>query len=285
MKSASTAMINLLATDNFLMADLFMFTLVDGSKIYITSTDINITYSGNTYISVAGMSRNSYKLSKGTSVDTLQVMIYPDNTSNNITIGGLPFISACVLGALDGAFLSLNRAFMPTWGDTSAGVVNLFSGRVSTVSGDRTMLQIDVKSMLEYFNIQMPKNLFQAPCSHILYDTGCTINQASYTTNFTVTSVMNNRSIYTGIAQANGYYNSGVISCLTGANAGAKRSITDFTSEIATVSYAWNNIPQIGDTFSISAGCDKTMATCTAKFSNLANYRGFPFVPPPEMSY
>ena len=39
----------------------------------------------------------------------------------------------------------------------------------------------------------------------------------------------------------------------------------------------------VGDTFTVTAGCDKTMATCTA-FGNLVNYGGEPFIPPPELS-
>ena len=34
-----------------------------------------------------------------------------------------------------------------------------------------------------------------------------------------------------------------------------------------------------GDGFEITAGCDKTAATCAAKFDNLLNYRGFPHMP------
>jgi uncharacterized phage protein (TIGR02218 family) len=29
----------------------------------------------------------------------------------------------------------------------------------------------------------------------------------------------------------------------------------------------------------VSAGCDKSAATCRAKFSNLLNFRGFPHLP------
>ena len=34
-----------------------------------------------------------------------------------------------------------------------------------------------------------------------------------------------------------------------------------------------------GDTFTVSAGCDKTAATCAAKFGNLESFRGFPHLP------
>jgi len=282
MKSASSAMIALLATNNFYMADLYTFTLIDGSIYYFTSADINISYGGNTYLSIAGMEKNNYKLVKGTSVDSLSISIFPDLLNSNILINGIPLAQAAVNGALDGALCTLNRTFMPTWGDTSGGVVKLFSGKVSTITGDRTYIQIDVKSMLEYFNIQMPKNLFQAPCSHILYDTGCSLSQSSFTTNFTLSTLIDNKNIATGLANANGYFTSGVLTCLTGVNAGAKRSISNYSGGTATVAYAFNNNPQSGDTFSISAGCDKTMTTCKNKFNNFINYRGMPFVPVPE---
>ena len=34
-----------------------------------------------------------------------------------------------------------------------------------------------------------------------------------------------------------------------------------------------------GDTFSVTAGCDKQFATCKSKFANGLNFRGFPFMP------
>ena len=34
-----------------------------------------------------------------------------------------------------------------------------------------------------------------------------------------------------------------------------------------------------GNAFTIRAGCDKRSATCAAKFSNIANFRGFPHIP------
>ena len=34
-----------------------------------------------------------------------------------------------------------------------------------------------------------------------------------------------------------------------------------------------------GDAFDIKAGCDKQFATCREKFSNAANFRGFPHMP------
>ena len=34
-----------------------------------------------------------------------------------------------------------------------------------------------------------------------------------------------------------------------------------------------------GDTFMVTAGCDKSFATCRDKFANGVNFRGFPHMP------
>jgi uncharacterized phage protein (TIGR02218 family) len=34
-----------------------------------------------------------------------------------------------------------------------------------------------------------------------------------------------------------------------------------------------------GDTFTVTAGCDKIFATCRDRFANTVNFRGFPHIP------
>lgn len=42
--------------------------------------------------------------------------------------------------------------------------------------------------------------------------------------------------------------------------------------------------PEPGDTFEITAGCDKTFETCKAKFDNQRSFRGFPHMPGVDFS-
>ena len=37
--------------------------------------------------------------------------------------------------------------------------------------------------------------------------------------------------------------------------------------------------PAVGDMVEIMEGCDKSFATCTARFANAANFRGEPHLP------
>jgi uncharacterized phage protein (TIGR02218 family) len=44
----------------------------------------------------------------------------------------------------------------------------------------------------------------------------------------------------------------------------------------------WQQMPQpiaAGDTFVVTAGCDKRFATCRDRFANGVNFRGFPHIP------
>jgi uncharacterized phage protein (TIGR02218 family) len=44
----------------------------------------------------------------------------------------------------------------------------------------------------------------------------------------------------------------------------------------------WQAMPEpvaSGDTFIVTAGCDKTLATCRDRFANSENFRGFPHIP------
>ena len=34
-----------------------------------------------------------------------------------------------------------------------------------------------------------------------------------------------------------------------------------------------------GDTFDVTAGCDKTASTCASRFGNIEQFRGFPHLP------
>jgi uncharacterized phage protein (TIGR02218 family) len=35
----------------------------------------------------------------------------------------------------------------------------------------------------------------------------------------------------------------------------------------------------VGDTFTVTAGCDKRFATCRDRFDNVLNFRGYPHIP------
>jgi hypothetical protein len=76
-----------------------------------------------------------------------------------------------------------------------------------------------------------------------------------------------------------GYFAYGTVKWLTGLNAGYSMEVK--TNSPGSVQLVMPMIypVQPGDTYSITAGCDKQMGTCKTRFSNLVNFRGEPYVP------
>jgi uncharacterized phage protein (TIGR02218 family) len=86
-----------------------------------------------------------------------------------------------------------------------------------------------------------------------------------------------------------GWFANGVLTWTSGARSGQAERVIDFRHEaVGTILVIWPAVstqPQPGDQFSVVAGCDKSFATCKAKFSNSLNFRGFPHLPGNDSAY
>ncbi len=86
-----------------------------------------------------------------------------------------------------------------------------------------------------------------------------------------------------------GWFSHGVLTWQSGPDAGRQLRIASHQRKGAevTISFWQENAldPQTGDAFTIVAGCDKSFATCKAKFANTANFRGFPHLPGNDAGY
>lgn len=280
MKTASAAMISLLGGNQSLfMADLYTFTLVGGFVARYTSADSPLTVGGNTFAVGPLISRSKIISKAGLEVQTMDMSIFADST---MLLNGKPWLQAARSGDLDGARVLVERVFMPTWGDTSAGKLWAFSGNVSDVEVARTEARVKVKSDLEKLNLQWPRNMYQPGCLHTLYDSGCTLNKASFGTSSSVASGSSVTQINCGLAQPTGYFSLGTMTFTSGVNSGITRTVKQYTPGVLILALPLVVPPVLGDSFTAYAGCDKQQSTCSGKFSNLANFRGYPYIPVPE---
>jgi uncharacterized phage protein (TIGR02218 family) len=264
----------------FFMADLYTFTLMGGTVARYTSADVDLVVGGQTFSCKGPLfKRGRTRLTLGLEVDTLDVSIYADASH---TLNATPWLHAARVGALDGATVRLERVFLTDWTDTSAGSILLFEGRIADVKPRSTELKITVKSDLELLDIQMPRNLYQPGCLHTLYQGGCGLNKATFAVNSTVNGGSSVTKINCGLEQGAGYFALGTIRFNSGPNAGVIRSVKEYEQGVVTLSAPLVVPCGVGDTFSAYPGCDKTKATCQAKFNNVIHFRGHPYVPAPE---
>jgi uncharacterized phage protein (TIGR02218 family) len=106
------------------------------------------------------------------------------------------------------------------------------------------------------------------------------VNLASFTFAGTVNTITSRQVfISNAMTQAAGYFSSGEVVWLTGANAGRRMEIKEFANKQFTLVLPMPNNIAVGDTFNAIAGCDKTFNTCFTKFNNAVNFRGEPHVP------
>jgi uncharacterized phage protein (TIGR02218 family) len=264
-------------------ADCFTFTLSTGTILTYTNVDQPVTYNGAIFSASGPLVQGlKYKASVGLEVDKQQITIAARPTD---LISGNPFLNAIREGAFDGATVQRDRVFMTALGGTVVGGVTLFHGRVSTVDMvGRTSATLTIASDLIVLDYDMPRNLYSATCLHTLYDSGCGVIQGTYSTSAVVQGGSTASLIVTEFAAA--AHAQGSIVFTSGGNANITATVKSVVVGVSlTLMYPLPDMPARGDGFNVSAGCDHTRATCQFAFNNLSNFRGFPFVPPPQIAY
>jgi len=288
MKTASAALVNFLnaaraAPDApIAFADCFTFTLQTGVVLTYTNVDQPISYNGFIFAAngplVQGLKAHS---AVGLNVDKQQILISARTTD---LVAGAMFLNALRGGAFDGCLIQRDRVFMSALGQTPVGGVTLFHGRISTVDEvGRTSAKITVASDLVILDMDMPRNLYAPTCLHTLYDSGCTIVRGTFATAGTVGAGSPASNIFWTGALA--IHAQGSIVFTSGVNANVRATVKAVIPGVLLgLVYPLPSVPATGDAFTAYAGCDHTMATCQGTFNNLINFRGFPYVPPPQVA-
>src|SRR5205823_6528565 len=217
MKPASAALVALLAdSEQFIMADLYTFILVGGTVLRYSAAPSAVSANGHTFVLGPKFERSRTKVVIGTQVDELEVRVYPESTD---LVGELPFMEAAWQGQFDGALLQLERAFMPAYGDTSPGTVILFAGRISDIDCSRTGIELKCRSHLELLNIQMPRRLWQASCTHVFGGSMCQFDRDSLSIIFSA-GANSTRTVITDAPSSVTPFVLGTITGISGLNAG-----------------------------------------------------------------
>lgn len=282
MKTASDSLLALLATGDFVRADIWTITLNGGGIVRWTSHDQSITYGGHTFAQGPLIERSTISEKVGMDVATLDLDITADDSD---LINGVPILNFIEEFGLDGASVKLERAYAPDWSSAITGTLIRFAGKVTSVNSIQgATAKVTVSSWLVLLNAASPRNVYQAGCMRTVYDAGCALDPASFQASGTVTTggAQSFVSDLTGVADR---YTQGRLVFTSGANAGLSRSVKKNLSD-GTMQLI-RPLPVAaapGDTFTANWGCDRAQATCLGKFNNLLRFKGTPYVPLPSTS-
>jgi len=262
------------------MADLYTITLKSGTILRYTSWDTNLLVLGNTFLTgPPNIARSAIEEKTGMDVSTLEITM---EASLADTLNGVPILQAIGQGLFDGAGFQINRLFMDA-SSVQIGTVTRFSGFIGQVEElTRHSAKITVNAATAYLNIQLPAIILQPGCTNTLFDPRCGLFKAAFANSLAVQSGSSVNKIITASSQPDKYFDNGQLVFTSGANNGLVKAIRQFRAGVISFNSPLPFAPNAGDSFTAYPGCDKTQDTCTNKFSNLANFEGFPYVPAPE---
>lgn len=269
MKTLSANLKAHLQGETLTICTLWKITRADAQVFGFTDASRDITYSGTTYLAATGHAPSNIATSSDMSVDNLEVSAVLDSAS--ITVADLQ------AGKWDFAQVEI---MIVNYLSLADGHMMLRKGWIGNVQTGRTNFTAELRGMMQPLQ-QTIGRIYAPACDVALGSTKCGVTLGTYTVTGSVTTATSYRQFTDTVrTEATGYFDGGLITWTAGANATYKMEVkTSTSSGVITLQQAMPNAIAIGDTYSLSAGCDKLLATCKTKFSNVVNFRGFPHVP------
>jgi uncharacterized phage protein (TIGR02218 family) len=221
-----------------------------------------------TYLTAVGYTGSRITSQADLSVDSLEVTAILDASA--ITEADLR------AGLYD---LAEVRLFAVNWADPSQGIIRLRRGWLGEVTTTGATAKAELRGMAQALQ-QTIGETYTPACRADLGDTRCGVTLASVTATGTVTAAAS-QSVFTDSArgEAAGWFDFGLLTWTSGANNGRAMEVKTFAGGVFTLVQAMPSAIAVGDSYSVYAGCDKRLATCGDKFSNVVNFRGEPYIP------
>lgn len=244
------------------------------SSFRITDHDKALSFDGTTYEAASGFTASDIKDSLGLAVDNLEV----SGALSSATLTDADLAA----GRYDDARVEIYRV---NWSDTGQRVL-MRSGSIGEVRRSGTSFAAELRGLAHY--LQQPKGrLLQLACDADLGDARCGVDLSSpaYRGTGSIVSASSARRFTVSGLQAfeSGFFSRGLLTFTSGASEGLKIEVKAHAKLASSAAIElWTDaedIPAQGDGFIVTAGCDKRIETCKARFANVVNFRGFPTMP------
>jgi len=271
MKSVSAALVAHIASGSTTLCTIVKLTRRDAVVMGFTDHDTDLVVGGVTYEAAFGYTRSAVSANSTLAVDNMEVLGVIDSESLLDT--------DLRAGVYDFARIEIA---LVNWADLTMGTLRLPGWRLGQVEVMDHAFKAEILGIAQAFTKAIIR-LYTPDCDADLGDTRCGVTLASYTETGTVSAVANPMRQFTATISGSrpaGFFDGGLVTWTSGPNAGyPPLEVKSEAAGVVTLYLPTNKTIAVGNTFSISAGCDKSSATCNAKFANIARFRGFPFVP------
>jgi uncharacterized phage protein (TIGR02218 family) len=244
----------------------------DGATQGFTDHDNDLSFDGVTYEAASGFTATEVQSLLDLAIDNLSVTgALASATLNDADLAA---------GLYDNASIEIWRV---NWADTSQRVL-MRKGNLGEVKRGKAAFTAEVRGLAHILN-QPVGRCFGYGCDADLGDARCAVDLTAFRANGAVTAVTDARRFtVSGLDSfADGWFTGGKLAWSSGANNAramdVKRHAVTAAGDTIALWQSMSEAVAVGDTFVITAGCDKQFATCKAKFANAVNFRGFPYMP------
>ncbi|MBP2279021.1 MULTISPECIES: DUF2163 domain-containing protein [Sphingomonas] len=239
----------------------------DGVTIGLTDHDRDLAIAGLVHRAAPGMTPSAIKRSDGLEADTMDIA--GALTSAAITDGDL------LAGRWDGARVAL---FAVDWTDADAAHVPLGEGTIGAVETDRGAFTAELRGASAA--LERPVVEATSPeCRAELGDVRCRVAMAGRRRMVRVTGIVEQVVTVDAVEPSDNAYGAGLLRWIGGANSGLESAIARSAGATVTLRSAPALTVAVGDRVELIEGCDKSLATCAARFANAVNFRGEPYLP------
>jgi uncharacterized phage protein (TIGR02218 family) len=184
-------------------------------------------------------------------------------------------------GRCDGATAEI---WLVDWSEPALRVL-LAKGTLGEVRREGQAFTAEVRGLSERL-AQESGRLYTATCSADLGDGRCRIdlsNPAFRGAGSVISSDATSAFTASGLDEfEDGWFTAGKLTFASGANSGLSVEVKSHRKGGPVRLVLWQAMAEpiaAGDTFIVTAGCDKRFETCRGRFSNAVNFRGFPHIP------
>jgi uncharacterized phage protein (TIGR02218 family) len=285
MRQVTPAFAQMLQSNRLTLCCCVRVTRLDGVVFGFTTLDQDIVYNGVTYEARAAFQSSAIRAELTQGIDNLNLIGLL--SSDRITAEDIE------AGRYDGASIVI---FLLNWQDVTQGILTLLTGTLGELSLLETQYAAELLSLVRKLSQQIGDLVSKSCVVQQLGDHRCapagTFGNgralSDYQFQGTVASVDAADTIsFTAVTPPDAdYFAYGKVTLLVGQNTGiakeVKAQLKPGPNPQLQLQEAFPFPLSVGDAVQLEAGCIRLSSMCSAKFGNIANYQGFPFVPGPE---
>lgn len=256
------------------LARCWIVTRRDGAVLGFTDHDEDIVLGAVTCLAGTGLDSSEVTARLGLSVDGAEIAgALADESLSEADLAA---------GRYDAARVELH---LVDWSEPSLSV-HLSAGVIGEVRREGASFTAEMRGLADRLT-ETSGRLYTLTCSADLGDARCTVdltNAAFHGAGTIATLEGTSTFIASGLdAFVDNWFTAGKLTWVAGANAGLAIEVKSHRVLADGVHIdLWQQMPEvltIGDTFTVTAGCDKHYTTCRDRFANAINFRGFPSIP------